>query len=76
MTKRSMKKKTLDLTDGVGFEELNEYEEILQDFKTILITSSNVLELFPKITQEYTKQWYSYNLSRSTTLIVTSQNHF
>lgn len=56
MTKRSMKKKTLDLTDGVGFEELNEYEEILQDFKTILITSSNVLELFPKITQEYTKQ--------------------
>lgn len=51
-----MKKKTLELTDGVGFEELNEYERILEDFKTILITSSNVLNLFPKISQEYSKQ--------------------
>lgn len=51
-----MKKKTSELIGGVGFEELNEYEEILEDFKTVVITSSNVLDFFPKITKEYTKQ--------------------
>ena len=56
MTKKIIKEKTDDMTKDLGFEELSEYEEILEDFHHILITAKNVLKLFPKISKEYAKQ--------------------